>query len=387
MKNFILLTVIALTVVACGHSPKHIKDIKNVQTSALSSGSEERYLLVTDPASNLCGIAEINGSIILPPKYKDVVVCFNTIKSNDIFLVANPKGLCGAYNTSGKSIIKEEYDELTLSPEVSKTDTLVVFRTTLQKQRNYEYEVEADGEKKTIIDDEFDLLYGILSLDGKTLVPCKFRHVTYVGNKLFKVESPKDRNQHTYFGMYKDNNDVIPCEYTSLKISSSVNGAVACISSKDIKTWYAFDLTDGCRKTKLLYDNSAIGVSDHFIIISERNSQTRSFKDKVLDFKGNEIISAEEFNKIKEHDGFFVCNAGAYDILLDSSLNKIFGEKYYRISYNSGIFIVKDNNGHQGVIDKSGKWLIPCTYGKIVVSQGKIVGYQNSRKAYEIALP
>lgn len=388
MKKFILLTVIALTVVACGRGPKHINDVPNAQVSTLLADSEERYQRVTDPATGLSGLAEMDGSIFLPVKYTNIVACFNYDKNKDLFLVSTPEELCGVVNTSGKTVIKEEYDEIRISQETSRADSIVVFVTTKKRQRNYDYEVGPEGKKRTIRDDGYDFLHGIITPEGKELVPCEFDKVRYAGRGFFEVTTPKDKKQDVYHGLYKDGKAVVPCEYNSLHVSGSANGALACISTGKTQTWYAFDLADGGTKTKLLYDKLSIGVSDNYIIHSERNPTTRSFKAKVLNFKGDVVIYAEQYNNIKEHDGFFVCDAGAYDVLLNSGRQEIFGEKYYRLEYVNGVFIASDRNkGAKGVITKDGKWIVPCRYRKIVVEKDKILAYPGGREIKEFPLP
>lgn len=104
MKKLILMAVIVMMAVGCGRGPKHVKDIKDAQVSAMSFNSQERYQLVTDPATKLSGVAEKDGSILIPVKYTNIVPCYNTDKNKDVFLVCNPEGLCGAYDTGGKKL-------------------------------------------------------------------------------------------------------------------------------------------------------------------------------------------------------------------------------------------------------------------------------------------
>lgn len=94
-----------------------------------------------------------------------------------------------------------------------------------------------------------NFLRGALSLKGKELVPCKFAYIEYAGNGFFKVRTPKDRNDDDFWGLYKDGKQIIPCEYNSLAVSGSTNGAAACIDKGSMHIWYAFDLTDGVSRT------------------------------------------------------------------------------------------------------------------------------------------
>lgn len=388
MKKLILMAVIVMMAVGCGRGPKHVKDIKDAQVSAMSFNSQERYQLVTDPATKLSGVAEKDGSILIPVKYTNIVPCYNTDKNKDVFLVCNPEGLCGAYDTGGKKIIKDKFADISLISISGKTDSLFVFQVGNNKKRNIDYEVGSEGNKKKIHDDGSDHLIGIMSVEGKELVPCEFRSVDYAGNGFFEVVTVLDKELESYSGLYKDGKEVIPCKYSSLKVSGYANGALASISQENGKEWYAFDLTDGCAKTKLLYDGMSVRVSDHFIIYPDRNPQTMSFKDQVLNFKGGVVIAPNEFNKIDEKDGFFICDAGGYDILMNSAYQTVFEDKYYRLQPENGLFITFDRNRRKkGMITKEGKWIVPCNYSDIEVKDNKIMAYSGRNTVTEFPLP
>lgn len=402
MKELCFLIVIALTIVSCNRDPKHIKDIENAQVFVVSHGTEDCYQFVADTVIGLWGLAKMDGSIILPPKYNNIKIYFHPSKrSDDIFFVENAEELWGAYNTSRKKIVNVKYNDIDVRQAINNSDTVCYFCTTLAKQRNYEYEFEAGDKTRTMIDDEVDWLHGILTLDGKELVPCKFGEIDLLGNGFFKVKSPKDESGYFYYGLYKNNKEVIPCEYEQLEISKSFNGALALISrhrsrtgkdSYKFRKWYAFDLTDNCKKTELYYSDVSIRVSDNFIIYKKHDSQARLYYDEVLDFKGNVIIPGGKYTHINENEGFFVCDAGYHDVLLNSSLQKVFGEEYCRLSYSHGVFIVYDRKKEygtkEGVIDKNGKWILPSIYKKIDICDNKIKAYDydSGRVVKEIEL-
>lgn len=387
MKKILYFTVVALTVVACGRGPKHIDEIQNAKIEALEIQNQKRYQLVTDPASGLSGVADMTGKIFVPVKYKDIVPYFNTNKSEDLFMVATSEGLCGAYNASGKKIIKEEYDAMKVYPAASKVDTIPVIMVYKTKQRNNTYEIGPNGEK--IVDDGSDVLCGALGADGKELVPCKFKHIEYCGKGFFEVTTTVDKNFETFKGLYKDGKEVIPCEYDILKVSGFANGAAAATNNQKTKSWCAFDLANGGAKTNLFYDGPQLSVSDNFIIFPLRNPTTRSFKAQVVDFSGNTVISADKYNKIREFNGSFICDAGGHDVILDKSQKEVFGEKSCRLKYESGVLIVDNQNrGRKGVITLSGKWIIPCEYSHIDIKPGKILAYPYGRgRVKEFPLP
>lgn len=384
------LSMFAILVSSCG--PRNVKDLKDVEILPIKNQEETRYQGIHDKSTNLYGIATLDGDIILQPKYTGFITQFSTDKpEKDVIIVQNPEGKIGAYSSSGKKLIDEKYESVEYQKYTSKTDSLEGFLIVKKQQRNYEYEVGPEDKSKKIVDDEYDFLYGFTTLEGKELVPCKFKRFDYCGKGYFKVETPSDKNFNTYYGLYRNGDDIIPCKYHSMSVSGYANGAVATISNEKgiekLDERFLFDLENKCKKTKF---HEKAYATDNYVKSKERFDGVYSCA--IYDFSGYAIINYGKYSDIDEVDGIFLCTplGKRQTLIVDAAVTgrDIFNEEGIIIKYTDGIFVGENvRNGRKGVIDKNGKWYVPCRYLGIKVKDGKIEAYPGGPNVEEYAIP
>lgn len=396
MKQQQLLLLIGICLSAgllnsCG--PKHLSDVDNAKTYPIAYNDKECYQIVHDTVADVFGVADLEGRLVVPVEYVDIRPLLHPAdRRHDLFIVRDKGMKAGVVGYGGKKVIKPKFEDVVFHEFASKTDSIEGFIVSRSKDRNYTYDVSIEnGESRRFVDDSKDFARGYYSVEGKELVPCEFSNLSYAGKGYFCVTTVPDRQLRSYKGVYKDGDDVIPCEYYSMQISGNANGVVGRTygeKEKDGK-YFLFDLADGASKTRFYGTNAS--VTDNYVTSVNRGDRGR--KTGVYDFKGNTVIPADKWDKVFETDGFFRCseysNRGCY-VLINPDMKEVFYEKNARLEPLKGtnlysVYVdIKDGLyfDKYGVIDTTGRWVVPCRYESVKVVDGRIRAY-TSRDQYD----
>lgn len=361
MKKFTLAVMMTLLMASCGQ--KRISDYANVDVFPLDFQDEDVYLAVKDLDSGLYGIADLDSNIIVPVEFKTIQPVFGDTRINDLFMVMNEKDEYGVMSGAGKTVISPEYQNINYRNWQSKVDNLEGFIVG-----------KKDGDK---------IYYGTFGLDGKELVPCEFTTVGYVGNGYFKVALFSPDKHFDLKGLYKDGDKVIPCKYRTLDVSHNATGVLA---KDDDNDYYLFDLTNGASKTSFTPPSNQVCVTDNYV--KANTLYNRLWSEAIYDFSGENIIPFGDYQKVYEHNGYFLCHpysVGGNSVLLDNKLNVVFNEENVTLEPFEipGMFKAnikyKDNSYYDrtGIITGEGKWFIPCKYRDFKVTDGKIRAYND----------
>lgn len=148
---------------------------------------------------------------------------------------------------------------------------------------------------------------GVLSIDGKIIVPCNYKEITYKEG-YFIVENYNQFTECSMYGAYDImGNHILEDKYS--KISIQNNGFIAIDNEKCTnRFWY---LLDSCGQ--VIYTASDIAPTGNgMYVVSTWNQKQRKHLDGVIDSCGNEILPCS-YHRIEAYkDGFFYISRDNY---------------------------------------------------------------------------
>lgn len=379
----VTLTLLMASILgSCG--PKRVDDLKDVTVTPYEA-SNGRYQVIIKNTDNSYGVADKDGNIILEPKYSEIKAYVCDSISDDRFLVTDANKKKGVFNMAGKKVIPVQYDEV----DFIDYGTIKGFYVIKHFVSNDKYEIN----NHTIVDDEQHSKWGFIDYKGKELVPCEFKSLNYEGDGYFIGRKYHDKKGNEFEGLYKDGKAVIPVEYHDLYVSNSKNGAVGIIRNKkgitDLDKYFVFDLDNDAKKTEFIWGKA--NVTDHYIRVT--SVMNGKYTHSIYDFQGNTIIAPGNFQEIGEQDDVFICNEasrGSNSILTNRTLKTLFQEEGISLRFESGVIIAYNRITYKyGVINREGKWYIPCEYDKIRIEDGKIkaINFDRNREDAEYPFP
>lgn len=362
---------------SCG--PQKVSDVANARTETIIYNDKETYMIVNDTVDNKFGLAALDGQLILPVEYERIQCLFHPQdRSKDLFIVQNSDKKSGVMDVKGSEVIDLAYDEVVFHNFIAKTDSLEGF----------------------IVANLEPFRRGVYDVGGNELLPCEFEEFKYGGKGYFSVICKPDKKRSNRRGVYKDGDEVIPCDYEAVYISGNANGVLVRESAKESdgrhaakKKYFLFDLADGAKKTSFVESGPA--VTDNYV--TGERLVNGAYRRGLYDFQGKEIVPADKYSRITESGGTILGSTASnrgYSVMLDRNGKELFNDKSVSLSPIPGTSLFsayidfRDGSwvDRYGVVDSKGRWYIPCNYQKITLNNGKLQAYTSRDEFQEFQL-
>lgn len=299
------------------------------------------------------GYINTEGKLILETKYNDLYRITET-KSNDIYIICAENGQYGLYK-NGKEILNNEYQSLIYNES---NNTL----TALKGKR-----------------------YGVLSMEGKALVPIKFKQIDITGDYIYATSTEGDVRVFDSNGMECDNINkdlaILNIENTDYKIY---------IQTENNQTRYSiYKNEDKITNNEYLYieylgENYFIASNTDGklgIINDKEENQTEFIYNSIQKIENTNMIQAinnttkiteiysKDIKKISELENATVENNSKYIKLYNNQEIKYITldgieKKNVEIFTNNKIFVQKLND-KWGFVDKEGNKVVEYEYEKV----------------------
>ena len=381
------------------------------------------------------GIININGKKITNPIYDEI----DTLQTKEGELLVKKDGKYGVINIKGAVLVKPQYDKVEADKFYEeengyRNSGYVVSKTTeegyrygyvnlegkeiLQTKYNDLYRVtETNGEDvyiicaengkyglfkndRKIIDNEYQSLiynesnntitalkgkkYGIISLNGKTIVPLEYKQIDITGDYIYAKTTDENTKIFDATGKQTDmseNTAIINVDNTNYKIHiDTINDKTAySIYENDKKVTnneymyiqYLYDnyfvacntngklgIIDSNEKTKLEFNYNSIQKIEDTKMVQAINNDTKMTEiysekiSKIIELKNAVIQVNDNYLKVfNDNDVKYLSKAGQEITNIDVfTNNKIFAKKY---------------NDKWGFIDASGKEIVDFKYEKV----------------------
>ena len=317
---------------------------------------DEGNKLFTIEKSKKFGIANLEGSIIVPTEYSQIDI-------TGIYLYAKNEQGVTVYNTSGTQ---------------ANIDTNVAILNT----SNEKYKIRIDNTNGT--------KYGVINEEGEQVIEEKYNYIEYLFDNLFIVS-----NEQAKLGVIDDDDNIkIEINNDSLQKIEGTNIIQASVKQEEITKLYSKDMTELCnlKNAKVVVNNNYIKISNdeetkyfdkqgkelkntevypNNNLFAKKENEKWGFSDK----SGNTVVEAKydkvtEFNEygfagVKLEGKWGVVNSKGEEILaptytLNEEIEPYFIGTYYRVQYGFGEYYYTDLNN-----------------GEIVNTENDIIGEQN----------
>ena len=317
---------------------------------------DEGNKLFTIEKSKKFGIANLEGSIIVPTEYSQIDI-------TGIYLYAKNEQGVTVYNTSGTQ---------------ANIDTNVAILNT----SNEKYKIRIDNTNGT--------KYGVINEEGEQVIEEKYNYIEYLFDNLFIVS-----NEQAKLGVIDDDDNIkIEINNDSLQKIEGTNIIQASVKQEGITKLYSKDMTELCnlKNAKVVVNNNYIKISNdeetkyfdkqgkelkntevypNNNLFAKKENEKWGFSDK----SGNTVVEAKydkvtEFNEygfagVKLEGKWGVVNSKGEEILaptytLNEEMEPYFIGTYYRVQYGFGEYYYTDLNN-----------------GEIVNTENDIIGEQN----------
>ena len=317
---------------------------------------DEGNKLFTIEKSKKFGIANLEGSIIVPTEYSQIDI-------TGIYLYAKNEQGVTVYNTSGTQ---------------ANIDTNVAILNT----SNEKYKIRIDNTNGT--------KYGVINEEGEQVIEEKYNYIEYLFDNLFIVS-----NEQAKLGVIDDDDNIkIEINNDSLQKIEGTNIIQASVKQEGITKLYSKDMAELCnlKNAKVVVNNNYIKISNdeeakyfdkegkelkntevypNNNLFAKKENEKWGFSDK----SGNTVVEAKydkvtEFNEygfagVKLEGKWGVVNSKGEEILaptytLNEEIEPYFIGTYYRVQYGFGEYYYTDLNN-----------------GEIVNTENDIIGEQN----------
>jgi len=327
-------------------------------------GNVKHYRLFL--AGGLTGIIDENAKIIIAPEYNNIM--YAEYQKNFYYYLQTPKGLLGRAKPDGTILIPPKYLELKdinikLEPEVF----CILFRNQ-------------------------DSLVGLMSSDGKEILPAKYRQIitNYSPNPPHLLIF-EDANKK-YGVMNAEFKTVIPAAYTHLDIKYITN---------DTSLYFTFS-TDGKKEIGLLDANGKVLIAPNlsdFRVLDKRYDGENAAREPHVFLGSKNVGGGEEKHALfstktfKPLTDFVFTNWVWTDTILTFDpddfmeiIQLVQSPQFYRSnnpqSNQPSDALILRQAGKQTVYDKFGKMLIPPVWDSIafVSSKAELYYVSNNNK-------
>ncbi len=342
------------------------------------------------------GVINENGILIIPIQYNYIEFLFQYDGHNDsetlLGIAVEEKNKYGLYNIEGKRILPSIYEEIDnkntmIFAQKNNKYFLVDIEKGIINKKSYddidllETESGITSLQYIAILVENKLKEGIVSIDGKELIPCKYDEIYLLETRYYEVKLNKksalfnakgeqitafiydeiDNNYYyNIYGIMKDNlygaidstgKYILACEYNNLEIKYDIEiGGYYFIANK--KGQILFFNIDGkekwntCKNYQLSYKtNKGFGYCDSI------GKEIIPFNYQYYDYMKTKF-SKNHYIIVKSAENFGLINEKNEEVL---------PIQYQYIKKIKENYIVKQNNLY-GLIDKTGKFLLDCKY-------------------------
>ena len=205
-------------------------------------------------------------------------------------------------------------------------------------------------------------LVGVLDNKLSEVLPYQFEEVEQVNDTLFIVKSTG------FFGLYGlKGKFLIPCIYERLKVVDIAKSLILIKKGKEI---YLLKF-NGTKHFNFAFEYSA-RLFDLFSFYQNLAVFSKKGKYGLIDVTGN-VVLKPTFEDMGKSGLLIPFKQNALWGLLEKEKVKIAAEYDACIPLEKG-FLLLEKSGKQGIIDRNGKWIVPCEYNSIKwVSQGYFI--------------
>lgn len=211
---------------------------------------------------------------------------------------------------------------------------------------------------------------GVVSVEGKVIIPLKYKNITNVNDEYFIVS-----NSNEQMGMIStDGKVLLPCIYDEIENNTKSELVIV----KDKKEQYGLYNSKGEQLLPIEYDMITY-IPEAYIY---RDKKGMYGKITLAGEKHPSIY--KQFKPISKYCYCFQDQNDKYGLIgPDGSIIQPFIYKNFENGFNS-IYIVTDQNDKKGLVDEYGRLVVPCQYNDLVYDRGTKAFWSETGVAYRV---
>ena len=282
------------------------------------------------------GLISIDGEILTDPIYESI----EGLPYKEGELLVRLEGKYGVINNKGNDLVPTEYDQITVDNYVTEEDGY----------KNAGYIVS------NTTDDGYR--YGYMDIEGNLLLNPEYTDIVRMNNAEDKDNIYLIVAQNGQYGLYKNEEQVIPNEYQSIEYNGENNMLVLEKTKK-----YGVATIEG--EIKIPVEFSQINSTGIYIYATNTDGNVQ-----VFDTNGTEVSADSNINILNtENENYQIKidnTQGSVYSIIDKDGNQITKTNYSYIEYlYDDYFIVSISGGKLGVINANEEPLIEIKYDSI----------------------
>ena len=309
-------------------------------TNLLSETPYEKKVLMYE-LDGKYGLVSIDEEKITEPKYDEIY----SFEHKEGILLVKENNKYGIINEKGKQIIKCEYDSI-------KSDQFYTVQEGYQKTGYIVCNVTEEGYR-----------YGYYDYEGSQMLETEYNEITRLLEGSNKNDIYLIVAKNGQYGVFINNNKVIPTQYQSISYDSNVQLFIVERTGK-------YGAIDEKGNEIINVEYTKLEVKGIYVYSEKEGEQ------KVLNTKGEEInipfntiiqptSNTQYFIKIVQED------MPSYTIV-NSNYENLIEQTYSYIEYIFGEYFIATNaDGKNGVINAQGETIVEFNYDVIQMIKGK----------------
>lgn len=286
--------------------------------------------------NNRYGLLGFDGKEITKPIYEEI----DSLPYKEGEFIVKKDGKYGVINPKGTKMLNWEYDDITGDGYYDKNYKNAGYIAGIKSEEGY--------------------LYSYVNCNGKVLLKKEYNDIVRINeindsNNVFLIASKTGKK-----GLFKNNKQIIPCEYQSLEYNEETKLVIAKRNDK----YGVFDLNG---KEILSVNNSELAIKGIHILATKDNKQSE------YDLNGKEVseMKYKSVSATNNEEFFITVNQSNRYGLINKKEVEVIENKYAYLEYLTGkYFAVYSDDNKIGIIDSSGRIVLDMKYDVVQKIKG-----------------
>lgn len=303
-------------------------EVTSIAVSGISGEIPYEKSVLRYKKDNSYGIVDFEVNEITKPIYEEI----KSLPYKEGEILVKKDGKYGVINRKGIQMVDIKYDEIIGDG----------YFDSNYKNAGYIVGTKEDNGYK----------YGYIRNDGKTLLKQEFNDIIRINEIKENDEIYLIASKNGKTGLYKNNKQVIPCEYQSLEYYEDANLLVAKKNDR-----YGIINMNG--DTLIAVENKDISVKGiHIIATNDSGSNEYDFNGSII-----KDTKYKSVTPVKNTEFFITVDKSNRYGLINQKGTEVIENKYAYLEYLTGkYFAVYNDSNKIGVIDNNGKIILDIKY-------------------------
>ncbi|SJZ78453.1 WG containing repeat-containing protein [Chitinophaga eiseniae] len=329
------------------------------------------------------GIVDMNGRMVIPPSLDEEIIC------SDDYIVAARNGMYNVFDSAGKPLLKEDYSEIEPLKITGGAPLFALKQKALYGFFNpvngkivapafHEIDVISSGKSKGMVQVTYQGKSGLYRPDGSQLLPLKYSSYELLNDHVLMVTTGAGT------GLFDANTreEIIPAKFKYMSRLSQDSTLLSVTSENESgDPVYGLYHISGKELAPPVYTYISALNQEHYLLTKEKTHAVLSLSTgKIAALPYTDVVPAHAANLLVVSDGR---QSWLWNVVENKTVSPPFPmvRKYEDdtvLTSPIGTFAfgvaLLEKNGKMGVINTSGKEVVPVIYdGASLLKQGVVL--------------